>query len=264
MPGLRARAGAAAARAAARPRAPAAAPARRRADRPASSPRIYSDANVAWNGPFASIPCGGADRDRDGRRARSASPCWPAAAPWSPGVAGAVLALAIAAVGWARQDDYFAHRYDRPEDFRFQLDDAVRWAKPTSGPADRRGGNQRRLQPVRLLRRRPLQLRPVRRPPPPRGRLPRDRQAAPTSAEAVNDGDYDYLVTTPDAGPQQSRHRPHLARAGLGDRRSRGRGGRALGPRLGVPDPGELVPTGCGNGEPARPRGNREDRLRPK
>ena len=24
------------------------------------------------------------------------------------------------------------HRYDRAEDFRFQLDDAVRWAKPTS------------------------------------------------------------------------------------------------------------------------------------
>ena len=48
------------------------------------------------------------------------------------GLAGAVLALAIGAVGWAKQDDYFAHRYRRAEDFRFQLDDAVRWAKPTS------------------------------------------------------------------------------------------------------------------------------------
>jgi hypothetical protein len=91
-----------------------------------------SDANVAWEGAFASIPwaaligivfvgapVGLALLAR--RRALLA------------GLAGAVLALGIAAVGWERHDDYFAHRYSRAEDFRFQLDDAVRWAKPTSG-----------------------------------------------------------------------------------------------------------------------------------
>src|SRR5262249_34694124 len=91
----------------------------------------YSDANVAWSGDFASIPwaalmgivfvgapIGLALLAR--RRALLA------------GLAGAGLALAIAAVGWAKQDDYFAHRYSPAEDFRFQPDDAVRWAKPTS------------------------------------------------------------------------------------------------------------------------------------
>ncbi|MEA3033813.1 MAG: hypothetical protein QOH86_1829, partial [Sphingomonadales bacterium] len=86
----------------------------------------YSDANVAWKGPFASIP-------------------WAAlmgivfvAVPvglallarrrvFLAGLAGAVLAIAIAAVGWERQDDYFAHRYSRADDFRFQLDKAVAW-----------------------------------------------------------------------------------------------------------------------------------------
>jgi hypothetical protein len=91
----------------------------------------YSDANIAWKGDFASIPwaalmgilfvavpIGLALLARRG--------------PLIAGLAGAVLALAFAAVGWERQDDYFANRYSRAEDFRFQLDDAVRWAKPTS------------------------------------------------------------------------------------------------------------------------------------
>jgi hypothetical protein len=91
----------------------------------------YSDANVAWKGAFASIPwaalmgilfvavpVGLALLARRGALLA--------------GLAGAALAVAIAAVGWERQDDYFVHRYSRAEDFRFQLDDAVRWAKPTS------------------------------------------------------------------------------------------------------------------------------------
>jgi hypothetical protein len=91
----------------------------------------YSDANVAWKGAFASIPWAaligivlvGAPVGLALLARRGAM---------LAGVAGAALALAIAAVGWAKQDDYLAHRYDRAEDFRFQLDDAVRWAKPTS------------------------------------------------------------------------------------------------------------------------------------
>ena len=134
----------------------------------------YSDANVAWDGPFASIPWAaligivliGAPVGLALLARRGALVA---------GVAGAVLAIAIAAVGWARQDDYLAHRYDRAEDFRFQLDKAVLWAKPTVRPAHRCGGHERRLQPVRLLRRRRRQLRAVRRPPPARGRLPGDR-----------------------------------------------------------------------------------------
>jgi hypothetical protein len=156
----------------------------------------YSDANVAWDGPFASIPwaaligivlIGGpvglallARRD-----------------PWMAGTAGAALALVIAAVGWARQDDYFAHRYDRPEDFRFQLDDAVRWAKPTSGLRIGVAGTSGAYNQygfygddvdnyVQYVGR----------------HLPEaDFQAIETCAafrQAVNDGDYDYLITTPE------------------------------------------------------------------
>jgi hypothetical protein len=154
-----------------------------------------SDANVAWEGPFASVPwavviglvlIGGplalaAIARRSGALAAGA---------------GAALALAIAAVGWERHDDYFAHRYDRPEDFRFQLDDAVRWAKPTSGLRIGVAGTSGAYNQygfygddldnyVQYVGR----------------HLPeadfRAIQTCPAFREAVNDGDYDYLVTTP-------------------------------------------------------------------
>jgi hypothetical protein len=91
----------------------------------------YSDANVAWKGEFASIPWAaligivlvGAPVALALLGARSR----PLAA-----TAGAALALIVAAVGWAKQDDYLDHRYARSQDFLFQLDSAVRWAKPTS------------------------------------------------------------------------------------------------------------------------------------
>ncbi len=155
----------------------------------------YSDANVAWKSTFASIP-------------------WAAlmgilfvAAPVGLAVlarrrtalavlVGAALAVAIAGVGWAKQDDYFAHRYSRAEDFRFQLDDAVRWAKPTSdlriAVAGTSGGyNQYGFYGddvsnyVQYI-----------------GRyLPEaDFRAIESCAafrQAVDDGDYDYLITTP-------------------------------------------------------------------
>jgi hypothetical protein len=155
----------------------------------------YSDANVAWKGAFASIPwaalmgivfvaapVGLALLAR--RRALLA------------GLAGAVLALAIAAVGWAKQDDYFAHRYSRAEDFRFQLDDAVLWAKPTSGLRIGVAGTSGAYNQygfygddvsnyVQYVGR----------------HLPeadfRSIESCSEFRQAVNDGDYDYLVTTP-------------------------------------------------------------------
>ncbi|MGA9636625.1 MAG: hypothetical protein WBQ41_15425, partial [Solirubrobacterales bacterium] len=155
----------------------------------------YSDANVAWKGAFASIPwaaligivfigapVGLALLVR--RRALLA------------GVAGAVLFLAIAAVGWERQDDYLTHRYSRAEDFRFQLDDAVRWAKPTSGLRIAVAGTSGAYSQygfygddvsnyVQYIGR----------------HLPeadfRVIESCPAFRQAVNAGDYDYLITTP-------------------------------------------------------------------
>jgi hypothetical protein len=156
----------------------------------------YSDANVAWDGPFASIPWAaligivliGAPVGLAVLARRN---------PWMAGMAGAALALVIAGVGWARQDDYFAHRYDRPEDFRFQLDKAVAWANPTSGLRIGVAGTSGAYNQygfygddvdnyVQYVGR----------------HLPEaDFQAIETCAafrQAVNDGDYDYLITTPE------------------------------------------------------------------
>ena len=154
-----------------------------------------SDANVAWDGEFASVPWAiviglvfvGAPIALAGLGRRSAA---------LAGVAGAGLALAVAAVGWERHDDYFANRYDRAEDFRFQLDDAVRWAKPTSdlriAVAGTSGAyNQYGFYGDDLTN----HVQYVGR------HLPEaDFQAIEKCSEfrdAVNTGDYDYLVTTP-------------------------------------------------------------------
>jgi hypothetical protein len=112
-------------------------------------------------------------------------------------VAAALLAAAIGVVGWERQDDYFAQRYDRSEDFRFQLDDAFRWAKPSSGERIAVAGtsgayNQYGLYGdqltnyVQYVGRSGSQ-----------GDFRRIDSCAPF-VEALNAGDYDYLVTTPD------------------------------------------------------------------
>jgi hypothetical protein len=154
-----------------------------------------SDANVAWVGDFASVrwaalmgivfvgaPVGLALLAR--RRALFA------------GLAGTALVLAIAAVGWAKQDDYLAHRYSRAEDFRFQLDDAVRWAKPTSdlriAVAGTSGAyNQYGFYGDDLSN----YVQYVGR------HLPeadfREIERCAAFRQAVNNGDYDYLVTTP-------------------------------------------------------------------
>src|SRR5262245_39212219 len=154
-----------------------------------------SDANVAWEGQFASVPwavliglvlIGGplvlaALARRSGALAVAA---------------GTALVFAVAAVGWERQDDYFDHRYDRPEDFRFQLDKAVRWAKPTSGLRIGVAGTSGAYNQygfygdevdnyVQYVGR----------------HLPEADftaiETCPAFRQAVNDGDYDYLITTP-------------------------------------------------------------------
>jgi hypothetical protein len=154
-----------------------------------------SDANVAWEGAFASIPWAvligivliGAPVGLALVARRSAL---------AAGVTGALIALAVAAMGWERQDDYFDHRYDRPEDFRFQLDDAARWAKPTAGlrigVAGTSGAyNQYGFYGDELDN----YVQYVGR------HLPeadfRAIESCPVFREAVNDGHYDYLVTTP-------------------------------------------------------------------
>ncbi|MFL5907185.1 MAG: hypothetical protein ACJ75Z_06265, partial [Solirubrobacterales bacterium] len=156
----------------------------------------YSDANVAWEGDFASIPwaaligivfvgapVGIALLARRGRPIALA--------------AGTLIAIAIAGVGWERHDDYFAHRYSRPEDFRFQLDEAVRWAKPTSDLRIAVAGTSGAYNQygfygddltnyVQYIGR----------------HLPeadfRAIESCPAFREAVNDGHYDYLITTPE------------------------------------------------------------------
>jgi hypothetical protein len=170
-----------------------------------------SDANVAWEGAFASVPWAvliglvmvGAPIGLAALARRSGAVA---------AGAGVVLALAIAAVGWARQDDYLDHRYDRAEDFRFQLDDAVRWAKSTAGlrigVAGTTGAyNQYGFYGDDLTN----YVQYVGR------HLPEaDFRAIESCAAfraAVNDGDYDYLVTTPALDlndPSRARPSPEL------------------------------------------------------
>lgn len=93
---------------------------------------LYSDSAYIWKEPFVSIPfavlfgvlliCGPVAIALLARRS----------APLAVGAAAA-LALVVAGAGWERQDDYLESRYSRSEDFRFQLGELAAWAKPTSG-----------------------------------------------------------------------------------------------------------------------------------
>ncbi len=111
--------------------------------------------------------------------------------------AGAVLALAIAAVGWERQDDYFEHRYDRAEDFRFELADAFRWAKGTSGLRIAVAGTSGAYNQYGLYGDELANYVQYVGEEGPSGDFRRIEKCEDFRA-ALNDGDYDYLVTTPD------------------------------------------------------------------
>jgi hypothetical protein len=157
---------------------------------------LYSDSAFTWDEPFTSkpaaaligivligVPVGLALLARR-RRALAA-------------VAGTVVAIAIAAVGWERADEYLDARYTRPEDFRFQLDDVARWAKPTEderiGVAGLSGAyNQYILYGDRLSNYVQYIGREL---------GAGDFRAARTCPEfvrAANAGAYDYIVTTPE------------------------------------------------------------------
>ena len=131
-------------------------------------------------------------------------------------MAGAVLALVDRGgrLGASRTTTSRTATTDA-EDFRFQLDKAVRWAKPTSGLRIGVAGTSGAYNQygfygddvdnyVQYVGR----------------HLPEaDFQAIETCSafrQAVNDGDYDYLITTPGARPQQpgDRRAPRRSAAG--------------------------------------------------
>ena len=117
--------------------------------------------------------------------------------------AAAALALAIAAIGWERQDDYLDSRYTRSEDFRFQIDELAEWAKDSSGLSVGVAGtsgayNQYLLYGDELSNRvqfigRELGAGDFR-------TLGEDGGPGKCTqfVEAVNEGGYDYVVTTPE------------------------------------------------------------------
>jgi hypothetical protein len=156
----------------------------------------YSDSAYIWDEPFASIPFAvliglvlvAAPVGIALLARRAVIPAV---------IAGSVLAVAIAAAGYERQDNYLESRYSRPQDFRFQLDELASWAKDTSdlriGVVGTSGAyNQYLLYGDRLSNR--------------VGYLGDHRSQGNFVAikkcaalrEAINDGDYDYVVTTPD------------------------------------------------------------------
>ncbi len=165
---------------------------------------LYSDSAYIWEEPFASIPVaaligvlavgvpvGLALLARRG-------------AALAAGV-GVLLALVVAAVGWERQGDYLDARYTRSEDLRFQLDDVARWAKPIGGERIGVAGlsgayNQYILYGDELSNYvqvigRELDAGDFRA----LGSGPgSDAGTCPQFFEAINDGGYDYVVTTPE------------------------------------------------------------------
>ena len=110
--------------------------------------------------------------------------------------AGSALLLTVFAVGYERQKDYLDSRYAGSDGFQYQLDDAVRWANPlenrriavagTSGAYNQYGFYGEDLDNyVQFVGERA-----------PGGDFRAITKCAPWR-EAVNDGDYEFVVTTP-------------------------------------------------------------------
>ncbi len=110
--------------------------------------------------------------------------------------AAALAAVAIGA-GYVEQDRYLERRYADVFD-GLRLDTAIAWANPVAGREHRHRRPRRRLLPVRLLRRRTSRTRSSGwASPGPRGAwLP--LETCEEWREAVDEGGYDYVVTTYD------------------------------------------------------------------
>ena len=157
---------------------------------------LYSDSAFIWDEPFASKPWAALI----GVVLIGAPVGLALFAQRRPVVAAgaaAALVVAVAAVGWERQNDYFDHRYTRAEDFRFDLGDAVIWAKETSGERIAVAGTSGAYNQYGLYGDRLENYVQYVGQTGPGGNFTRIDKC-PEFREAVNDGDYDYLVTTPD------------------------------------------------------------------
>jgi hypothetical protein len=156
----------------------------------------YSDSAAIWDDPFTSIPAAiligvvlvGAPVGLAllGRRSASLA-----------AAAGAALAVAIVSIGYERQDNYLDSRYAGSDGFQYQIDDAARWANPldheriavagTSGAYNQYAFYGTDLDNyVQFVGRQE-----------PGGDFRAITKCAPWR-QAVNDGDYDYVVTTPE------------------------------------------------------------------
>ncbi len=157
---------------------------------------LYSDSAYIWDEPFTSkpwaaligvvligVPVGLALLAR--------------ARPVLAAAAGAAVLVAIAAAGWERQDDHFTHRYERPDTFRFDLGAAVDWAKPTGGLRIAVAGTSGAYNQYGFYGDRLDNYVQYVGQTGPGGNFTRIKSCS-DFREALNDGDYDYLVTTPD------------------------------------------------------------------
>ena len=157
---------------------------------------LYSDSAYIWSEPFASIPIAAligiafiglpVGLALLGRRSVALA-----------AAAGAAAALVAGGVGWERSDDYLDARYTGAEDLRFQLDDVAAWAKDTSaeriGVAGLSGAyNQYILYGDELSNHVQYLGRDL-----PAGDF-RTIERCPEFIREVNDGDYSYVVTTPE------------------------------------------------------------------
>ncbi len=155
----------------------------------------YSDSAAIWDEPSTSIPAAiligalliGAPMGLAllGRRSASVA-----------AAAGAILAVAIAAVGYGRQDNYLDSRYAGSDGFQYQIDDAVRWANPLSGERIAVAGttgayNQYGFYGTDLDNYVQFVGQEE-----PGGDFRAITKCGPWR-EAVNGGDYDYVITTP-------------------------------------------------------------------
>ena len=215
---------------------------------------LYSDANVAWEGAFASIPWAavigaGADR-RAGRRspllarrrgalvAGPPAPCW--RSPSRPSAGSARTTTSPTAT-------------TAPRTSASSSTSAVRWAKPTSGLRIAVAGTSGAYNQYGFYGDDVSNYVQYVGPATSRRRTSGRSRGARRSGAAVNDGDYDYLVTTPELDLNHPVDGERLARAGLDRGRSGRRGAAPLRSGLGLPDRRQLSTRRLREaGEPAR------------